>query len=229
MRSLILIASIIAAFYCNLQQLAAQTLPESVLEVGRSENEEYLDQQIRREKFERESFQTTILSTAASVSGNNNFTGFNTHSGTETFTNTVTITGDLFAMPVSSQTVQAIDWTSNNTSFVNCTATITVTTNGSPIRLMFNGHLTNDGSARSTFATIYQDGNFISPFSQTLAMAFYKDGNGGNVGGDDVTIDLLITPSAGTHSYCLAFRVSAGIWTVENDQKPSIFRIDGAR
>ena len=85
---------IIAAFYCNLQPVAAQTLPESVSDIGRSENEEYLDQQIRKERAER-------LATAAATSitgtssGTFHVTGPSTI-GIQNYTTVITTTSGAF-------------------------------------------------------------------------------------------------------------------------------------
>lgn len=143
---------------------------------------------------------------------------------TTAFTSTGT-----FAANTSTQTVLTSDFTGSNTTFGVCNATITMTSDGSPHRLIFSGHLTNDGSARTTSGTIFQDGAFISPFSQTIAMMRFKDGNGGNTSGADTSINYLFTPTVGNHSYCLAFKIDSGNWTVTNATRGGIFRVESAR
>lgn len=136
-----------------------------------------------------------------------------------------------FAVNTSSQSIFTTDFTGSNTTFGACVnSTITVTTDGtSPYRLIFNGHLTNDGSARITSGTILQDGSFISPFSQTIAMMKFKDANGGNVSGADTSVDYIFTPTVGTHSYCLAFKIDSGNWTISNTTRGGVFRVESAR
>jgi hypothetical protein len=102
-----------------------------------------------------------------------------------------------------------------NTAFSVCLATVTLTSRGFPIIVGLVAMADNTNNDKQVYSTILVDGAYPSELSGGKAIGSATIGSGrySNVG-NGITLNSV---SAGTHSYCVAFRTSANTATVYND------------
>ncbi len=145
------------------------------------------------------------------VSGNALLTSTQTWSGGNTFTSSITTVGQIHN---SSATVNKLNagqtWT--NTTFDGigiAGSTITVATLGGSIVYHYNGSCRNSDTNETVALAVYQDGSLVSPQTSTLGAVAMTNVTGAIVMNCSFAF-YIRNPSAATHSYYMAGRVSAG-------------------
>lgn len=155
-----------------------------------------------------------VLSTGmAFLASTQTFTGANTFSAAVILSSTVATDGQIHN---SSVTVIA-NTTFSGTTFISCFAsTVTITTNGAhPAAVFFSGFIANDTTNSGCLLTVRIDG--VAPTGMTAAQAITQVVAGAaTTGGNASFYYVTQSLSAGSHSFCLNGRASAGTCTLNN-------------
>lgn len=123
-----------------------------------------------------------------------------------------TFTGAPSVVVVSSA---GIETTTNQSTFIACVGTVTVTTSGGPVFVGLSGGLDNSGLSMASVIykwTILQDGAHLSGLSSTKGINVRQNTDASIAPVFD-PIDFVRSvgsPSAASHSYCLAIANDSG-------------------
>lgn len=95
--------------------------------------------------------------------------------------------------------------------FQVCHSTLSITTNGGKVAIWFSGGLGSSTNGASLGLNVLEDGEFISPYTKDIGIVQLFATSADNDVTQNASFHIVIrAPSAGSHNYCIAPRVSAG-------------------
>ncbi len=122
----------------------------------------------------------------------------------------------VLSAPISSTSYFGSEFSTTGTTAGVCVATITATTDGNPVMFFFAGSTFNGGGA--VFLTILLDGDF--PSSSTSVIVHNQESSWSNGSFVDV-----LSPSSGSHNYCLGFYGASGTSKIRSNSKFGIVEL----
>lgn len=144
--------------------------------------------------------------------GNNVMTGNNSFSGSTTFYNQVDLSSQAFNVSASSCTLGFFGFSTTQTSFLVAFSTLTITTHGGRVRMIFTGAIGNDSNGARCLASVLQDGQYIAPWTSTIGMSQAMQSTSStepNINTQTFDNVTPTAPSAGSHSYSLTSLASS--------------------
>ncbi|UPT72884.1 MAG: hypothetical protein M0D55_13285 [Elusimicrobiota bacterium] len=190
------------------------------------------------------------LSDVASLLGDNTFTGANTFTSSFTIqsgghqinlstgnTSNIKIEADgtvsFFPQLHNSSAASISDYSTTNAAFGPCipSSTITFTTSGGRVEIVFTGNLelTSQITVGGTWINFLQDGQFVRDLSANKGFMVWKQlgSLAGNIQIQPVRIAYLLdAPAPGPHSYCLTLSSLNGLTsTLTNSNAGNIFYV----
>jgi hypothetical protein len=147
-----------------------------------------------------------------------------TLTSTPTFKNTPNFNGGIafgdssvqttaYFSQISSSTQKDFAFSSAQSSFSVCGATLTVTTKGNPVAIWFSGQVGSSVNAKNCLVSVLQDGAYIAPWTSQKGMGTSMQSTSTGVGNASTVSFYLKTPtapSAASHSFCLSVAQDGG-------------------